>query len=154
MSSVPANCPTDAAADREALRTWLALPAGAEPASILLFCADDEPSLFALPHPHGLLARLQRVWPDVVVQGGVSAGELHYRPGSSTAGNAPAASAALNYCGLVVCKAADGGAAAPPFVSAALTLKTAEGRDAVFTDVRLVEESGDTFALHPFLGRE
>lgn len=85
--SLPLPLPSaDAAADREALRAWLGLPASAEPAAVLLFCADDGPSLRALPHAHGLLARLQRAWPDAVIQGAASAGFLYYRPSGGPAG--------------------------------------------------------------------
>ncbi len=115
--------------------------------------------MMSLPQPHGLLARLQRAWPGVVIQGGISAGSLHYRaPASSEEGTpSAAATAATNFCGLVVCKASGSGATpapAPPFVLAALTLKTAEGADAVFAEVRLVEAAGEAFGMHPILGRK
>ena len=68
----PTGVPADAAADRESLQRWLGLPAGAQPAAILLFCRDDDTASLALPHAHGMLARLQRAFPDAVVTGAVT----------------------------------------------------------------------------------
>ena len=56
----PTGVPADAAADRESLRRWLALPAKAQPASILLFCRDTDTAAMALPHAHGMLACVPR----------------------------------------------------------------------------------------------
>lgn len=115
----------DAASDREALLQWLGLPAdtpsGREPASIQLFCTESDdassPAL-ALPHAHGMLARLQRAFPGVVVTGAVVvAGEQIYcRAGSdasggssssAAAGGGGAAGQAFSFCGAVICATAD-----------------------------------------------
>ena len=146
QSHLPCVCPTgvpaDAAADRESLRRWLALPVNAQPASILLFCRDTDTAALALPHAHGMLTRLQRAFPDALVTGAMisEAHDLYCSSSNSSSnrgdgGGGSSASAGAggkpklaqnaarqaSFCGLAICKAgppaapaSDAGAAGEP----------------------------------------
>ncbi|KAL4452439.1 hypothetical protein ABPG75_008101 [Micractinium tetrahymenae] len=146
---------------------------GAQPASILLF-GDGDPAAHSLVHAHGMLARLQRSFPGVVVQGGVAPEDgLIYKPGSQSAGKAPPAG--FRFCGLAICCAdeqasgsgqgtagssgtddmavvADAGGTGP-YACASLSVQGEQGHELVFTDVKIEPRISKTRnSLHLALG--